>query len=108
MNILFVISFNLCFECDVHFGVLILLGYYKYTSELGRKKQSDVMRALQRLRAFEYRHQPSIVRVTHPTCPDKAHRLGYKAKQVTTSCSSSLTFIHYNNSSTCYWYLLFL
>ncbi|KAL6291327.1 hypothetical protein ACE6H2_008837 [Prunus campanulata] len=57
------------------------MGYYKYTSELGRKKQSDVMRALQRLRAFEYRHQPSIVRVTHPTCPDKAHRLGYKAKQ---------------------------
>lgn len=66
------------------------------------------MRALQRLRAFEYRHQPSIVRVTHPTCPDKAHRLGYKAKQVTTSCSSSLTFIHYNNSSTCCWHLLFL
>ncbi|CAN1162885.1 60S ribosomal protein L15-2, partial [Linum perenne] len=27
-----------------------------------------------------YRQHPSIVRVTHPTRPDKARRLGYKAK----------------------------
>ncbi|KAF2313110.1 hypothetical protein GH714_009302 [Hevea brasiliensis] len=30
---------------------------------------------------LEYRQHPSIVRVTHPTRPDKARRLGYKAKQ---------------------------
>lgn len=51
-------------------------------SELWRKKQSDVMRFLQRVRCWEYRQHPSIVRVTHPTRPDKARRLGYKAKQV--------------------------
>ncbi|PPS11842.1 hypothetical protein GOBAR_AA08800 [Gossypium barbadense] len=54
---------------------------YKYVSELWRKKQSDVMRFLQRVRCWEYRQHPSIVRVNHPTRPDKARRLGYKAKQ---------------------------
>ena len=58
------------------------IGAYKYVSELWRKKQSDVMRFLQRVRCWEYRQQPSIVRVTRPTRPDKARRLGYKAKQV--------------------------
>ncbi|RRT72660.1 hypothetical protein B296_00009444 [Ensete ventricosum] len=53
-----------------------------YVSELWRKKQSDVMRFLQRVRCWEYRQLPSIVRVTRPTRPDKARRLGYKAKQV--------------------------
>ena len=57
-------------------------GAYKYVSELWRKKQSDVMRFLQRVRCWEYRQHPSIVRVTRPTRPDKARRLGYKAKQV--------------------------
>ncbi|KAH8490135.1 hypothetical protein H0E87_022595 [Populus deltoides] len=65
------------------FDVLIssASGAYKYVSELWRKKQSDVMRFLQRVRCWEYRQHPSIVRVTHPTRPDKARRLGYKAKQ---------------------------
>ncbi|GFY84374.1 ribosomal protein L23/L15e family protein [Actinidia rufa] len=57
------------------------MGAYTYVSELWRKKQSDVMRFLQRVRCWEYRQLPSIVRVTHPTRPDKARRLGYKAKQ---------------------------
>ncbi|KAJ6427260.1 hypothetical protein OIU84_022789 [Salix udensis] len=57
------------------------MGAYKYVSELWRKKQSDVMRFLQRVRCWEYRQHPSIVRVMHPTRPDKARRLGYKAKQ---------------------------
>ncbi|KAI3705916.1 hypothetical protein L1987_76165 [Smallanthus sonchifolius] len=54
---------------------------YTYVSELWRKKQSDVMRFVQRVRCWEYRQFPSVVRVTHPTRPDKARRLGYKAKQ---------------------------
>lgn len=62
---------------------MIDLGAYKYVSELWRKKQSDVMRFLQRVRCWEYRQQPSIVRLVRPTRPDKARRLGYKAKQVT-------------------------
>jgi len=34
-----------------------------------------------RIRCFEYRQLPSIVRLTRPSRPDKARRLGYKAKQ---------------------------
>ena len=49
--------------------------------ELWKKKQSDVLRFLQRIRVWEYRQLPSICRVTRPTRPDKARRLGYKAKQ---------------------------
>ena len=49
--------------------------------ELWRKKQSDVMRFLLRVRAWEYRQQKNIVRCPRPTRTDKAHRLGYKAKE---------------------------
>jgi large subunit ribosomal protein L15e len=62
--------------------MMMLIGAYKYVSELWRKKQSDVMRFMQRVRCWEYRQQSSIVRLTRPTRPDKARRLGYKAKQV--------------------------
>jgi len=57
------------------------MGAYKYLEELWRKKQSDVMRFLLRVRAWEYRQKPKIIRVARPTRTDKAHRLGYKAKQ---------------------------
>lgn len=57
-------------------------GAYTYVSELWKKKQSDVMRFLLRVRCWEYRQLPAVVRVTRPTRPDKARRLGYKAKQV--------------------------
>ncbi|KAF4372205.1 hypothetical protein G4B88_009275 [Cannabis sativa] len=39
------------------------------------------MRFLQRVRCWECCQHPSIVRVTRPTRPDKARRLGYKAKK---------------------------
>jgi large subunit ribosomal protein L15e len=57
------------------------LGAYKYLEELWRKKQSDALRFLLRVRCWEYRHLPAIHRVSRPTRPDKARRLGYKAKQ---------------------------
>jgi len=57
------------------------MGAYKYLEELWRKKQSDVLRFLLRVRAWEYRQLPKIYRVTQPTRPDRARRLGYKAKQ---------------------------
>merc|ERR1712070_799832 len=44
-------------------------------------KQSDVMRFLLCVRCWEYRQLPAIHRVSRPTRPDKARRLGYKAKQ---------------------------
>ncbi|GBG30342.1 60S ribosomal protein L15 [Hondaea fermentalgiana] len=57
------------------------MGAYKYCEELWRKKQSDVMRFLLRVRAWQYRHENRIKRLTRPSRPEKAHRLGYKAKQ---------------------------
>ena len=57
------------------------MGAYKYLEELWRKKQSDVMRFLMRIRAWEYRQLPNIWSCTRPTRPEKARRLGYKAKQ---------------------------
>jgi hypothetical protein len=49
--------------------------------ELWKKKQSDVLRFLLRVRCWEYRQLPGIVRLQRPTRPDKARRMGFKAKQ---------------------------
>merc|ERR1712032_926515 len=57
------------------------MGAYKYLEELSKRKQSDALRFLLRVRAWEYRQLPKVIRVTRPTRPDKARRLGYKAKQ---------------------------
>ena len=57
------------------------MGAYKYLEELWRKKQSDLMTFIMRVRTWEYRQLPVITRVNHPTRPDKARRLGYKAKE---------------------------
>ncbi|KAJ3352424.1 60S ribosomal protein L15 [Allomyces macrogynus ATCC 38327] len=57
------------------------MGAYKYLEELQKKKQSDLMRFLARVRVWEYRHLNAIHRASRPTRPDKARRLGYKAKQ---------------------------
>nr|ADD38033.1 60S ribosomal protein L15 [Lepeophtheirus salmonis] len=57
------------------------MGAYKFMSELFRHKQSDTMRYLQRLKCWEFRQTNSIVRLPRPSRPDRARRLGYKAKQ---------------------------
>jgi len=57
------------------------MGAYKYLEELWKKKQSDVLRFLLRVRCWEYRQLPTICRLPRPSRPDKARRLGYKAKQ---------------------------
>lgn len=54
---------------------------YKYLEELYKKKQSDVLRFLSRIRCWEYRQLNVIHRASRPSRPDKARRLGYKAKQ---------------------------
>ena len=43
------------------------MGAYKYLEELWRKKQSDVLRFLLRVRAWEYRQLPKICKVNKPT-----------------------------------------
>mmetsp|Transcript_21801 Transcript_21801/g.68811 ORF Transcript_21801/g.68811 Transcript_21801/m.68811 type:complete len:257 (+) Transcript_21801:101-871(+) len=45
------------------------MGAYKYLQELWRKKQSDVMRFLARLRTWEYRQLPAIHRCSRPSRP---------------------------------------
>ena len=57
------------------------MGAYKYLEELYKKKQSDVLRFLLRVRCWEFRQFPCLHRCTRPSRPDKARRLGYKAKQ---------------------------
>ncbi|KAJ3508937.1 hypothetical protein NLJ89_g5485 [Agrocybe chaxingu] len=58
-----------------------IMGAYKYIGELYKKKQSDVLRFLLRVRCWEYRQLNVIHRASRPSRPDKARRLGYKAKQ---------------------------
>lgn len=57
------------------------MGVFMYVNELWKKKSSDVMRFVQRVRSWEYRHQHAIVRLRRPTRPEKARALGYKTKQ---------------------------
>lgn len=57
------------------------MGAYKYLEELYKKKQSDLLRFLFRIRCWQMRHLNAIHRASRPTRPDKARRLGYKAKQ---------------------------
>lgn len=57
------------------------MGAYKYMEELQRKKQSDVMRFLLRVRCWEFRQKKVIHRASRPSRPEKARKLGYKAKQ---------------------------
>eukprot|EP01121_Diplochlamys_sp_Union-15-3_P016559 TRINITY_DN565_c0_g1_i2.p1 TRINITY_DN565_c0_g1~~TRINITY_DN565_c0_g1_i2.p1 ORF type:complete len:205 (+),score=22.45 TRINITY_DN565_c0_g1_i2:87-701(+) len=57
------------------------MGAYKYLQELWRKKQSDTLRFLLRIRAWEYRRLPRVHRCPRSTRTDKAHALGYKRKQ---------------------------
>ena len=57
------------------------MGAYKYLSELYTKKQSDVLQFVSRVRCWEYRQLAVCHRASRPSRPDKARRLGYKAKQ---------------------------
>ncbi|KAF8543336.1 ribosomal protein L23/L15e core domain-containing protein [Trichophaea hybrida] len=57
------------------------MGALKYVEEIQKKKQSDILRFLLRVRCWEYRALNVIHRASRPSRPDKARRLGYKAKQ---------------------------
>ncbi|KAL6717467.1 hypothetical protein ACLMJK_005382 [Lecanora helva] len=61
--------------------ILDIMGALKYVEELQKKKQSDVLRFLLRVRCWELRQLNVIHRASRPSRPDKARRLGYKAKQ---------------------------
>lgn len=57
------------------------MGAYKYLEEIWKKKQSDLMRFIMRMRTWEYRQLNTVHRCTRPSRPEKARKLGYKRKQ---------------------------
>ena len=57
-----------------------IMGAYKYLQEIYRKKQSDVMRFIFRIRTWQYRQVAAIHRAPKSTRPEKARRVGYKSK----------------------------
>merc|ERR1711981_1402360 len=59
----------------------VKMGALKYVEELQKRKQSDVLRFLLRVRCWELRQLNVVHRASRPSRPDKAHRLGYKCKQ---------------------------
>jgi large subunit ribosomal protein L15e len=54
---------------------------YKYVAEAWNKPEDSFVSELMKQRAIEWRRQPAIVRVERPLRLDRAHKLGYKAKQ---------------------------
>ena len=56
------------------------MGAYKYLEEMWRKKQSDVLRFVMRIKSWEYRQLAGIHRVQRPSRIDKARKLGFKRK----------------------------
>lgn len=52
-----------------------------YLREIRKKKQSDLYRYLLTIRTYEYRLNPAVHRAERPTYPERAHKLGYRAKQ---------------------------
>lgn len=88
------------------------MGAYRYIQELYRKKLSDVMRFLLRVRVWQYRQLTRMHRAPRPTRPDKARRLGYKAKQgkftgfwITTL--NHVVYLHVNNMNIVVGYVIF-
>ena len=57
------------------------MGAYKYLEEVWRRKQSDLIRFVLRVRTWEYRQLNVIHKCQRPSRPDKARKLGYKRKQ---------------------------
>merc|ERR1712136_567936 len=71
---------NIYFTC-LKFQNFKRMGAYKYVNELWRKKQTDVMGFLLRVRTWQYRQLSRVHRASQPTRIEKARRLGYRAKQ---------------------------
>ena len=51
--------------------LILSVGAYKYLEELYKKKQSDVLNFIFRLRCWEYRQLNVIHRASRPSRPDK-------------------------------------
>ena len=58
------------------------MGIYKYVRDAWKRpKAIPAMKQLMRQRLIDWRREDATVRLEHPTRIDRAHSLGYKAKQ---------------------------
>jgi large subunit ribosomal protein L15e len=57
------------------------MGAYKYLVQTWYGKEKNELERHLRQRAISWRREPTVQRVEHPTRPDRARSLGYKAKQ---------------------------
>jgi len=56
------------------------MGYLKYVAQTWKKPRENLA-SLWNERLITWRREPSSLRLDHPTRPDRAHALGYKAKE---------------------------
>ena len=54
---------------------------YKYMADEWAKPEDSFVEELMRQRLVQWRKQPTVTRIEHPTRLDRARKLGYKAKQ---------------------------
>ena len=54
---------------------------YKYIAEEWAQPEKSFVEELMRQRLVQWRKQPTVLRIEHPTRLDRARKLGYKAKQ---------------------------
>ena len=54
---------------------------YKYIAEEWSQPEKSFVEELMRQRLVQWRKQPTVLRIEHPTRLDRARKLGYKAKQ---------------------------
>src|SRR4030043_1721716 len=54
---------------------------YKYMAEEWSQPEKSFVEELNRQRLVQWRKQPTVLRIEHPTRLDRARKLGYKAKQ---------------------------
>merc|ERR1712228_204050 len=60
---------------------IVIMGAYKYLEEMWKRKQSDLLHFVLRVRTWEYRQLPVIHKCQRPSRSDKARKLGYKRSQ---------------------------
>jgi len=58
-----------------------LMSAYRYMSKAWKRTSTSYVKELMRNNAIEWRGEPTIHRIEKPTRPDRARRLGYRAKQ---------------------------
>ena len=57
------------------------MGTYKYLAQTWNQREKNELQLYLRQLAIKWRREPTVHRVEHPTRPDRARAVGYKAKQ---------------------------